>query len=252
MRVERSGDARATSLALRYSIVGAFVGVGAPAGAMLLRVLGGAEVAGEFRDHGFFYAYQLLGTCLVFAALGFVAGRRADRFRSGRDQYRKLAERDFLTNLVNVRTFQASYERAVAHAARFGEPLALLLIDVDQLKGLNDQLGHSFGSAALRHVAAVIERTKRATDLAARWGGDEFAVLMPGAGPEAARRQADAILETLFAEPVRVNGHERQISTTIGVATSTSGSGRDLFEVADRALYAGKRAGRGQIYNLEA
>lgn len=235
-----------------YAALGTVLGVGAPAGALGLRVLGGARLPAELRDNAFFYLYDLVGTCLVFAIAGFLTGRRADWLRSGRDRYRSLSELDSLTNLVNSRTFHRHYERALAHAARFGEPLSLLLIDVDQLKALNDELGHSFGSAALLHVGKVLESTKRASDVAARWGGDEFALLMSGAGAEAADRQARAILERLRAEPVRVDGRERVVSATIGVATSIAGSGEDLFEVADRALYAGKRAGRGQVRSAEA
>jgi len=235
------------SLALRYSVFGTLLGTGAPAGALLLRILGGARVPQEFHEHAFFYAYQLIGTCVVFAAVGFHTGRRADRLGNGRDRYRTLSERDSLTNLVNARTFRSYYERSLAHAARFREPLSLLLIDVDHLKALNDDLGHSFGSAALLHVARVLERSKRASDLAARWGGDEFTLLMPGAGLEAARRQAERILEQLRNEPVHVGGRERVVSATIGAATSMAGEGGDLFEIADRALYTGKKAGRGQV-----
>lgn len=235
----------------KYTLGGAVLGLGAPAGALLLRVLGGARVSSDLRENAFFYLYDLVGTCLVFAVVGFLAGRRADRLQSGRDRYRTLSERDPLTTLVNARTFRNHYERALARAARFGEPLSLLLIDVDQLKAINDELGHSFGSASLRHVAEVLESSKRVTDLAARWGGDEFTLLMPGAGPQAARRQAEAILERLRREPVRWNGRQQVISTTIGVATSYAGSGEDLFEAADRALYAGKKAGRGQVQSAE-
>jgi diguanylate cyclase (GGDEF)-like protein len=169
----------------------------------------------------------------------------------GRDRYQRLSERDTLTNLVNARTFRCYYERAVAHAGRFHEPLSLLLIDVDQLKALNDSLGHSFGSAALLHVGKILESSKRVADLAARWGGDEFTLLMPGAGAEAARRQADTILERLRAQPVCADGRERNVSVTIGVATAIGGTGGNLFEAADRALYAGKQAGRGQVRSLE-
>ena len=233
--------------AWRYATLGAVLGLGAPAGALVCRVLGGASALTDLDQNAFFYLYELVGTCLVFSVVGFLAGRRADRLRSGQDRYRSLSERDPLTNLVNTRAFRNHYERARAHAARFGEPLSLLLIDVDGLKTLNDELGHSFGSAALLHLAEVLEGSKRVADVAARWGGDEFTLLMPGAAPDAAHRLAATILERLRAEPVRVDRRERVISATIGVATSTSGSGVDLFEAADRALYKGKRAGRGQV-----
>jgi diguanylate cyclase (GGDEF)-like protein len=236
---ERAGGG---SLAVRFAVLGAVLGLGAPAGALLLRVLAGAAPAAELREHAFFYLYQLIGTCLVFAAAGFSTGLRADRLRRGRDRYQQLSELDPLTLLANAETFRRHYARSVEHAVRSGEPLSLLMIDVDQLKALNDELGHSF-----RHVAGILEELKRAGDLAARWGGDEFTLLMPGTEAETARRRAEAILERLRAEPVRVDGREKTISATIGVATAQGAPHEDLFEVADRALYAGKRSGRGQV-----
>jgi len=98
-----------------------------------------------------------------------------------------------------------------------------------------------FGSAALQHVARVLEETKRAEDTAARWGGDEFAVLMAGAGRDAVRRQSEAIRERLQREPVRADGGERSVSVTIGAATAEAGEPSDLFAAADRALYEGKK-----------
>lgn len=240
------------SLAVRFAVLGAVLGLGAPAGALLLRVLAGAAPAAELREHAFFYLYGLIGTCLVFAAAGFITGRRADRLRRGRDRYQQLSEIDSLTLLANAETFRRHYTRSVEHAARSGEPLSLLMIDVDQLKALNDELGHSFGSAVLRHVAGVLDELKRAGDLAARWGGDEFTLLMPGADTDTARLRAESILERLRAQPLRAGGRERTVSATIGVATANGSAEEDLFEVADRALYAGKRAGRGQVRSEHA
>lgn len=189
-----------------------------------------------------------MGTCLVFGAAGFFVGRRADTLRSGRDRYRALSELDSLTGLVNARTFFGRYRRAAEHARRFREPLSLLVLDVDRLKALNDSYGHAFGSAALLHVAQVLSDTKREDDMAARWGGDEFALLMPGADAAAARRQAEAIVERLRRGPLVHGGEPRAVSVTIGIASSEAGQPEeDLFERADRALYEGKRAGVGQV-----
>ncbi|HEY1434361.1 MAG TPA: GGDEF domain-containing protein [Thermoanaerobaculia bacterium] len=224
------------------------LGVGAPAGAFALRVASGAAAARELARNAFFYLYELVGTSLIFGIAGYFVGRRADRLRHGRDRYRDLSERDPLTGLVNARTFAGRYRRALARAGRYQEPLSLLIIDVDCLKALNDEFGHAFGSAALLRVAAALRAAKREDDMAARWGGDEFALLMPGADTAAARRQAEAILERLRKSPVEHAAGSRFISVTIGVATSAGGAADDdLFGRADRALYEGKRRGRGQI-----
>jgi diguanylate cyclase (GGDEF)-like protein len=246
------GRSHGGSLGARYAMVGAVLGLGGPAGALLLRVLSGAEALTELREHSFYYLYSLLGTCIAFAAAGFLAGRRADRLRLGRDRYRQLSELDSLTRLANAETFRRHYARSLEHATRLAEPLSLMVIDIDQLKGLNDELGHSFGTAALRHVARVLEECKRAGDIAARWGGDEFTLLMPGTEAETAERRAETILERLREEPVKVDGRQRTVSATIGVATSRGAAADDLFEVADRALYAGKRAGRGTVRTARA
>jgi len=146
-----------------------------------------------------------------------------------------------------VSTFRRHYERAAEHAAAHGEPLALLVVDVDGLKALNDAEGHSFGSAVLLHAARALDQSKRVSDIAARWGGDEFALLMPGAREDAASRISEQILARLRTEPVRAEGRERAVSVTIGIAACVGAPREDLFDAADRALYDAKRAGKGRI-----
>jgi len=233
-------------MAWLYAAVGALLGVGAPAGALLLRVLVGARAAEDLRRFSFFYLYELLGTAAVFGVAGYLAGRRADLLRRGRDRFRDMAERDPLTGLHNVETFRRHYERAAEHAAAHGEALALLVLDVDGLKEVNDTEGHAFGSAVLLHAARALDRSKRLSDVAARWGGDEFALLMPGAGEDAASRISEQILARLRAEPLRAEGKERRVSATIGIAACVGAPKEDLFEAADRALYEAKRAGKGR------
>ena len=243
----RPGRSRSARLSALYAATGVVLGFGAPAGALVLRALTGARPLEDLRRFSFFYAYSLVGTCLVFGVVGYLAGRRADRLRSGRDRFRELAERDPLTGLVNVSTFRRVYDRAAAHAAAHGEPLAILVMDVDGLKEINDTLGHSFGSAALLSAARALDRSRRISDVAARWGGDEFALLMPGAREEAALRLAEQILAHLRAEPVRSDDREREISVTIGIAACVGKPREDLFQAADRALYEAKRTGKGRV-----
>jgi diguanylate cyclase (GGDEF)-like protein len=120
-------------------------------------------------------------------------------------------------------------------------------MDVDGLKEINDTLGHSFGSAVLLHAARALEQCKRISDVASRWGGDEFALLMPGAREDAAARLSEDILARLRAEPLRAEGRERRVSVTIGIAACVGEPGEDLFDAADRALYEAKRAGKGRV-----
>ncbi len=239
------GRAPRMPAAWAYALLGVALGLAAPAGALAIRVLGGVrDVPAELVRNEFFYGYQLLGSCAAFGAAGWIVGRRADRYRAGRDLYRDLAEHDGLTRLANGRAFLERYRRAVEHSVRYSEPLALLLIDVDELKSINDTHGHAAGDAALRHVADVLRQCKREDDVAARWGGDEFALLLRGADDAAARRQADALIGGLRRKPLRVGGVERTVSVTVGVATTRGEESDTLFQRADLALYAGKAGGR--------
>lgn len=234
------------SLAFRDLLIGIALGTAAPLGAFLMRwTLGAHDPAREFHDHAFFYLYELAGTCTVFGIGGYLEGRRADRLRRGRDRFRVLAERDDLTELPNRRSFQTHFRRAAARSMRFGEPVAILMVDVDELKKINDRFGHAAGNAALLHVAEALRESKREEDMAARWGGDEFAILMPGAAPEAAGRLAESILHRLNTRPLSIERRPLFVTVTIGIAGDASPRSLDaLFRKADAALYSAKAAGR--------
>jgi len=229
-----------------YPFLGVLLATGAPLGALAIRLATGSVAAGiEVRNHLFYYLYELFGSAVVFAIAGFFAGRRADRLRAGRERFRELAGRDDLTGLPNRRRFREHYARVTARSYRFSEPVALLLVDVDGLKDINDRWGHMAGNAALRHVARIVRERKRTEDLAARWGGDEFVLLLPGADAPAAERVAGDILRA--AERSVLKGPPSRVTVTIGIAAGVAASPRhDFFAAADRALYEGKKAGRNQ------
>lgn len=233
-----------------YPLIGLLLGVGAPAGSFLIRFLAIPSVrdhpSGDLRAHAFFYLYELVATSLVFAIAGYAAGRRADRLRRGEAFYHELAEHDSLTGLHNARAFMDRYQRAMEHAAAGGEPLALILIDVDKLKEINDAFGHEAGNQALIQVADALRNSKRTADVAARWGGDEFAILLETADLAAAMRVADGVVARLRDEPPRPD--RATVSVTIGICASAQPAlSRDLFAAADRALLAGKAHGRNTI-----
>jgi diguanylate cyclase (GGDEF)-like protein len=237
---------------LMYPILGLVLGAGAPAGSFVLRFLLIAEVRdqplADLRTNAFFYLYALIATSLVFALAGFVAGRRVDRLRRGEAFFHELAEHDALTGLHNDRAFKDRYRRALERAVATRQPLAVVLVDVDQLKAINDAFGHPAGSKALVLVAEALRRSKRAADTAARWGGDEFAILLEGADPAAAMRIAEGVLAHLGSTPLRLERATAMVTVTIGICTAAQPElTSDLFAAADRALLTGKAHGRNTI-----
>jgi diguanylate cyclase (GGDEF)-like protein len=159
-----------------------------------------------------------------------------------------LAETDGLTGLPNFRAFQARLGEEEKRARRYGQALSLVMMDLDKLKGINDQYGHDEGNQALIALARVIERELRASDFAARFGGDEFVVLLPHTGATQARRFAERVRSALHRLGDRV---ERPLRVSVGVAAIEPGevvaAAQSLLQHADAALYAAKRGGRDQV-----
>lgn len=203
-------------------------------------------------SNAFFYAYQLAGTSIVFAIAGWVAGDRAERLRRAESFYHTLSEHDPLTGLYNARAFRDRYGRALERAVRHEGPLSLLLVDVDSLKRINDRFGHIVGNDALVLVAEAVREAKRKEDFAARWGGDEFAILLGGGDAAAARRVAESILQRVHERPLHHERGEIALTVTVGVCTAPHvAAGEDLFAAADRVLYEGKHAGRDRALFVE-
>ena len=168
-------------------------------------------------------------------------------------QIEKLAHYDPLTGLPNRALFQKQFADALARAARSGEGAAVLCIDLDHFKSVNDTLGHNHGDLLLGMAAQRLQRCVREGDTAARLGGDEFAVVQNGlASPDGAARLATRIV-TAMAEPFDVEGHQVVVGASVGIAIfGTDGSdAEELLKKADMALYRVKREGRGGFHFFE-
>lgn len=161
----------------------------------------------------------------------------------------RLAETDPLTWLFNRRHFDRRLEGEANRAMRAEHLLALLIVDVDRFKSINDRFGHRVGDQVLKGVASAITQAVRVYDVPTRYGGDEFAVLLPEADTEAASRVARRILEKTAALPLppALADAGESISLSIGVATfpRPSADAAALVEAADTAMYRAKQAGGG-------
>jgi diguanylate cyclase (GGDEF)-like protein len=209
----------------------------------------GAELAA----HPWLYAYLLAGAAAGFAVFGAMLGHREDALLDANRRLDALSVSDPLTDLKNVRYFRARLEEARASALRAGEPLSLVVLDLDRFKEVNDRFGHPTGDALLRRVADAISSAVRGGDTAARlngsvarMGGEEFAVLLPGADEDEALEIADRILEAVRSAVVRTGRGAVQVSASAGVAALDGAevSADELYARADRAMYASKAAGR--------
>ena len=175
--------------------------------------------------------------------------RLEEAVRRHHDELRSLAERDPLTGLSNRLYFDASLRTAMPLALRHGEPLALMMLDVDQFKYVNDSFGHDVGDQLLREVSRRLQGALRAGDLLCRLGGDEFAVLAHQfADEQHTLYLAQRILEAM-RRPIPLGGVDVTCTVSIGVACypSTARSADELMKHADLAMYKSKRSGRNRV-----
>jgi diguanylate cyclase (GGDEF)-like protein len=166
------------------------------------------------------------------------------------ESLRALSLRDPLTGLFNRRFLDESMERELARAARRVQPLSLIVIDVDHFKSINDGHGHDAGDMVLVALADVLRANSREEDIASRYGGEEFVLVMPGASCEQALRRAEELRQAIAAAQVRFRGRALgTITASFGVASSQDCglSAAGLFHAADQALYQSKRDGRNRV-----
>jgi len=181
-------------------------------------------------------------------------GRDITQRKTAEDMIRHLAFYDALTDLPNRQLLLDRLQQALAASARSGQHGALMFIDLDNFKILNDTLGHHMGDQLLQKVAARLTKSVRKTDMVARLGGDEFVVMVDdlSTDPEAAAFKASALAEkvlTMLREPFQLNGHQHFATPSIGV-TSFNGQQSDVGELlkqADLAMYQAKSLGRNTL-----
>ncbi len=166
---------------------------------------------------------------------------------------RKLYEsstRDALTGAYNRRHFEDRLRAEIAFAVRHATDCGLLLLDLDHFKRINDTYGHPAGDEVLRHLTAIAGRTLRAEDVFARFGGEEFAVILRGSSTRGAGRLAERLRDALSQQSANHEGRQIPVTLSAGCAAlscCTKPSPEDLVAVADRRLYSAKQAGRNRV-----
>ncbi|HEX7255534.1 MAG TPA: GGDEF domain-containing protein [Gaiellaceae bacterium] len=207
---------------------------------------------------------ESFGTLVLYAddfssdereSAGWLVGHAVIALSNAR-QHRTVEQQalvDSLTGLANRRLCTAALEKELARAERFGEPLTLVLADIDDFKRINDRWGHPTGDEVLKAFAEHLRESVREIDLAGRWGGEEFALLLPGTDLEGGRRLAERIRARLGDHRlVAPDGQRIVVSASFGVASFPVVTGQSrLVAAADAALYEAKRSGKNRVVASE-
>lgn len=160
----------------------------------------------------------------------------------------RLARIDALTGLNNRRAFSELADATIQLCHRQQQPVAAIVLDIDRFKQINDNHGHAVGDQALRHIATIIQESVRKTDICARIGGEEFAVLLPDAELEAAEAVAEKIRMAIARQPLQTGGQALPITASLGVSSTRADSGLEaLLRPADSAMYQAKQSGRNRV-----
>lgn len=189
---------------------------------------------------------NLLAICIHLGAFSMYPVMVSERLNR---ELTVQALRDPLTGLYNRRAFEEFGFREIAGATRTGQPISIMIFDLDHFKEVNDQYGHAAGDAVLKAVADTLIGVLRDEDILCRWGGDEFCALLPRANQEHARSVAERMMEAMARLALADHGKQIGVDVSIGIMTDWDHSRKlaSLVELADAALYRAKNEGRRRL-----
>jgi diguanylate cyclase (GGDEF)-like protein len=192
------------------------------------------------------YASQAVGQLAPFLLVAYLTTTLSADITEARERIENLAQTDALTGLYNLRMFNEVWQREHSSAERERGVYALLMIDMDKLKDINDSFGHEAGNSAITLVAQCLQRSIRGTDYAARFGGDEFAVLLPGASSDVADAVVKRVRHNVFKTTLDLRSRMIRCSVSIGVVNYPKDARdmRELLSMADRKMYRDKELRR--------
>lgn len=200
-------------------------------------VLGGARK--DAFGHGIRLTLEVLANQLAVAMSNAAAVSRLE----------ELATTDGLTGCLNKRTFLEKLDEKLRSAQRFGKPLSLIVTDIDHFKSVNDTYGHATGDVVIKELGRILRMCKRETDVVARFGGEEFCILLEETETDGAILFAERVREELGSTVFQTELGKLSVKASLGVATfpQHAGTAAQLFDVTDKALYVAKQSGRNQV-----
>jgi diguanylate cyclase (GGDEF)-like protein len=192
------------------------------------------------------YASQVVGQLAPFLLVAYLTTTLSADITEARERIENLAQTDSLTGLYNPRMFNELWQREHSTAERNRGMYSLLMIDMDKLKDINDAFGHEAGNSAITLVAQCLQRSIRNTDHAARFGGDEFAVLLPGASPEVAEAVIKRVRHNVYKTTLDLRSRMIRCSVSIGVVNypKDARDTRELLSLAEHKMYRDKELRR--------
>ena len=221
------------------------------------------EIIGNFQAHALELPRAGGGVLLVrgvpvlvdTAPTGFIMlAEDISERKTYQDTLERLATTDHLTGLANRRAFLEAAEREIRRAHRFGQSVSVLMIDIDLFKSINDRYGHPIGDEVLRRVGSELKRALRDEDIAGRFGGEEFAVVLVQAAPAVAALVAERVRLAFAAVSVDAGAERFGFTASIGIATFAAGIDdvHQLLSIADQGLYEAKNRGRNRVHCVQA
>ena len=194
-------------------------------------------------------AFGVHSSAYALVAIGFLASVLIEY----QQHLSHLATEDPLTRLLNRRGLEDALHISLANASRHDLPTAAIAVDIDHFKQVNDSFGHEVGDRVIRQVADFLERMSRGSDVVARTGGEEYLLVLPNTGLDAARVLAERIRAAIGDHPLLVDNQRIPVTVSLGIASAGGEVDLDtLSHEADRALYLAKRGGRNRVASVES
>ena len=192
---------------------------------------------------------MLMAKFSPFLLVAYVTSMLSSDILNAKRRITLLSRTDDLTGLLNMRAFNDLLEKEIARVTRYAQPLTVIMVDVDSLKGINDRYGHTAGSRLIRTIGQSISDSVRNTDVVARYGGDEFVIMTTHTGTDEAHMVAERIRAAIHNTSFDMNGNRISTTVSVGIASFPEcvDEAIDVLDKADIALYKSKQTGRDRV-----